>query len=217
MKLRAPGPQRLLLETIDTLLAKPNARVLDVGAGSVVEKNRRAGQYALADKYARLVAQRGYLGLDVAPGTNVSLVADAHVLPIATESLDGVLMVSVLEHLYDPVRAIEQVARVLKPGGVYFSYAPFYHSYHASPHDYFRFTQEGYRHLLRDFARVDIVSGGNYVAVLNDVLSHAFGGSRAGRSLARLLVELPASLLFRAFDAQQPPDIAVGFAALAVK
>lgn len=217
MKLRAPGPQRLLLETIDTLLAKPDARVLDVGAGSVVDKNRRAGQFALADKYAQLVAQRGYFGLDVEPGANVAVVADAHALPIAAESLDGVIMVSVLEHLYDPVRAVEQVARVLKRGGVYFSYAPFYHPYHASPHDYFRFTQEGYRHLLRDFARVEIVSGGNYVAVMNDVVSHAFGGSRVGRGAARALVEFPFSLLFRAFDAAQPPDIAVGFAAVAIK
>ena len=59
---------------------------------------------------------------------------------------------AVLEHLSDPLRAVEQVWRVLKPGGVFFSYAPFYHPYHASPHDYFRFTEEGYRHLLRAFS-----------------------------------------------------------------
>lgn len=217
MKLRSPHPQQLLIQMIDALIAKPDARVLDVGAGSVVEKNRRAGQYALAEKYAQLVKQRGYFGLDVEPGANVMFVADAHALPIADASLDGVIMVSVLEHLYDPIRAANEVARVLKPGGVYFSYAPFYHPYHASPHDYFRFTQEGYRHLLRDFARVEIVSGGNYVAVTNDVLAHAFGGSRLGRALARLFVEFPMALLYRAFDAKQSSEIAVGFAALAVK
>lgn len=217
MKLRAPEPQQLLIKTIDALRAKPDARVLDVGAGSVVEKNRRAGQYALADKYAQLVQQRGYFGLDVEPGANVMFVADAHRLPIADASLDGVIMVSVLEHLYDPVRAVEQMARVLKPGGVFFSYAPFYHPYHASPYDYFRFTREGYRYLLREFSQVEIVSGGNYVAVTNDVLAHAFGGSRIGRGLARVFVEFPMSVLFRAFDAKQNSDIAVGFAALAVR
>jgi SAM-dependent methyltransferase len=217
VKLRSPEPQRLLIQTIDELLAKPHARVLDVGAGSVVEKNRRAGQFALAEKYAQLVQQRGYFGLDVEIGANVAFVADAHLLPIANESLDGVIMVSVLEHLYDPIRAVNNVARVLKKGGVYFSYAPFYHPYHASPHDYFRFTQEGYRYMLKDFSRVEIVSGGNYVAVTNDVLAHAFGGSRVGRALARVFVELPMSILFRAFDAKQKADIAVGFAALAVK
>jgi ubiquinone/menaquinone biosynthesis C-methylase UbiE len=217
VKLRSPEPQRLLIRTIDELLARPGARVLDVGAGSVVDKNRRAGQHALADRYAQLIRQRGYFGLDVAPGANVMLAADAHRLPVASASLDGVIMVSVLEHLYDPVRAADEVARVLKPGGIYFSYAPFYHPYHASPHDYVRLTQEGYRYLLRDFARVELVSGGNYVAVLNDVLSHALGDSRAGRTLARVLVEFPMSILFRALDARLNPDVAVGFAALAIK
>lgn len=217
MKLRAPEPQQLLIKTIDALLAQPGARVVDVGAGSVVEKNRRAGQHALADKYEQLVRQRGYFGLDVEPGANVLFVSDAHVLPIADAALDGVIMVSVLEHLYDPVRAVDQVARVLKRGGVFFSYAPFYHPYHASPHDYFRFTREGYRYLLREFSQVEIVSGGNSVAVTNDVMSRAFGGSRLGQSLARVLVELPMSVLFRAFDAGQDSDMAVGFAALAVK
>ncbi len=217
MKLRSSQPQRLLIQTIDALLQKPNARILDVGAGSVVEKNRRAGQFALAEKYAQLVRQRGYFGLDVASGANVAFVADAHFLPMADASLDGVLMVSVLEHLYDPIRAADQAARVLKPGGVFFSYAPFYHPYHASPHDYFRFTREGYRYLLRAFSQVEIVSGGNYIAATNDVLAHAFGGSRVGRGLARVIVEAPMSLLFRAFDAKQNSDIAVGFAALAVK
>jgi len=217
MKLRSPEPQQLLMRTIDGLLAQPDARVLDVGAGSVVEKNRRAGQYALASKYAQLVTRKGYFGLDVEPGANVMLVGDAHTLPIADAALDAVLMVSVLEHLYDPIRAANEVARVLKPGGVYFSYAPFYHPYHASPHDYFRFTIEGYRYLLRDFCKVEIVSGGNYFAVANDVVSHSFGGSRIGRGLARVLVELPFSVFFNAFDAGRSTDVAVGFAALAVR
>lgn len=217
MKLRSPEPQRLLMQTLDELLANPSARVLDIGAGSVVDKNRRAGQPMLADRYAQLVARPGYLGLDVEPGANVSLAGDAHALPIASDALDGVLMVSVLEHLYDPVRAVDEVARVLRPGGVYFSYAPFYHPYHASPHDYFRFTQEGLRYLLRQFTRVELVSGGNYVAVLNDVASHAFGGSRPGRAIARVLFELPLTVAFRTMDAGRAADMAVGFAARAVK
>jgi SAM-dependent methyltransferase len=217
MKLRSPAPQRLLIASMEQLLAQPEARILDVGAGSAVEKNRRAGYYALADKYEQLVRRRGYFGLDVRPGANVMTLGDAHALPIADATLDAVIMVSVLEHLYDPIRAVDEVARVLKSGGVFFSYAPFYHPYHASPHDYFRFTAEGYRHMLRNFTRVELVSGGNYIAVVNDVLAHAFGGSRVGRTLARVFIELPCSLLFRAFDAKQSGEIAVGFAARAVK
>lgn len=217
MKLRSPAPQRLLLQTIDRLLMQPDARVLDIGAGNVVEKNRRAGQKVLAERYARLTRRRGYWGLDVEPGANVALIADAHALPIAPESLDAVLMVSVLEHLAEPQQAVSQVVRALKPDGLFFSYAPFYHPYHPSPHDYYRFTEEGYRYLLRSFRHVELVSGGNYVAVLNDVTALAFGGSRVGRLVARLLVGLPLALLFYAFDARLSSRTAVGFAALAIK
>ena len=126
-------------------------------------------------------------------------------------------MVSVLEHLGDPPRAINEVWRVLKPGGIYFSYAPFYHPYHASPQDYFRFTEEGYRHLLRAFRCVEIVSGGNYIAVLNDALSYSFGGSRLGRISARVVFEFPLSFFFRALDHRLSTRVATGFAALATK
>ncbi len=217
MKLRSPEPQRLLLKALDCILANPRARVLDVGAGNVVDKNRRAGQLVLADRYAELVQRPGYFGLDVESGTNVTLVGDAHALPIADNSLDAVLMVSVLEHLYDPLRAIDQVQRVLKPGGLYFSYAPFYHPYHASPHDYFRFTAEGYRHLLREFRKVELVSGGNYVAVLNDTLAEGLGGSRAARWAARFALGVPFSALFKLADHRLSTRIAAGFGALAIK
>jgi SAM-dependent methyltransferase len=217
MKLRSDAVQKLLIETMDNLMAKPDALVLDVGAGNVIEKNRRAGETALADKYAQLARQPGYFALDVEPGENVRFVADAHRLPIADGSLDGVIMLSVLEHLHDPIRAVDQVSRVLKRGGVFFSYAPFYHPYHASPHDYFRFTEEGYRYLLRDFSKIELISGGNYVAVVNDVLSHSLGGSRIGRTLARVFIEFPLSFIFRAFDSKRPHDLSVGFGALAMK
>ena len=215
MKLRAKEPQGLLLTALDRL-TWDGARVLDIGAGNVVEKNRRAGEHLLADRYAKLVARPGYLPLDVVPGPAVKLVGDAHALPVKTASLDGVLMVSVLEHLQHPHAAVDEVLRALRPGGLFFSYAPFYHPYHASPHDYFRFTHEGYRHLLRGFAQVEMCSGGNYVAVLNDVLSRAFGGSRAGRFLGRGL-ELSLRGPFHLLDARLGPAVSVGFAALATK
>jgi SAM-dependent methyltransferase len=36
----------------------------------------------------------------------------------AAESLDAVLMVSVLEHLWEPLEALRQIKRLLRPGGV---------------------------------------------------------------------------------------------------
>ncbi|MGE5141715.1 MAG: class I SAM-dependent methyltransferase [Rudaea sp.] len=216
-KLRSNEVERVLARTLDEFTARPGARVLDIGAGQVVEKNRRAGFHSLAERYARLISGGGYIGLEIGIDAHPAIPGDAHRLPFCQGAMDGVLMVSVLEHLYDPIRAVDEVLRVLKPGGIFFSYAPFYHPFHASPHDYFRFTAEGYRYLLRGFSEKRVISGGNYLAVLNDVVSLPLArAGRAGRLLAKL-IELPVGFAFRRMDGRLGSDVAVGFGAWARK
>lgn len=216
-KLRHHRVEQLLAETLGELTDLPHARVLDVGAGRVVEKNRRAGLNDLADRYAQLMSEQQYIGLEITGESSPAVIGDAHQLPFATASMDGVLMVSVLEHLRDPIRAVDQVWRVLKPGGIFFSYAPFYHPYHGSPQDYFRFTMEGYRYLLRDFSEAKIVSAGNYFAVLNDVVAYPLNrAGRLGRALSKA-VEVPSGVLFRSLDAGLSSRVAAGFGARARK
>ncbi len=217
-KLRSTRVEQLLRHTLDEFANKPHARVLDIGAGQVVEKNHRAGFHALAETYARMMQRCQYIGLEIDAAGRPAVVGDAHRLPFASGSMDGVLLVSVLEHLHDPIRAVDEVWRVLKRGGIFFSYAPFYHPYHESPHDYFRFTADGYRYLLRDFSEMQIVSGGNYVAVLNDVMAYPLNrAGRAGRAFTKLFLELPLSLAFRTLDARMSPRVAAGFGARARK
>lgn len=216
-KLRSPRVEQLLSKTLEGLIGLDHARVLDIGAGRVVEKNRRAGFPDLADRYARLMEKQEYIGLEISSESQPKLVGDAHHLPLSDESMDAVLLVSVLEHLRDPIRAVNEIYRVLKPGGIFFSYAPFYHPYHGSPHDYFRFTLEGYRHLLRNFSDVKFVSGGNYIAVLNDVISYPLNrGGRIGRILSKA-IELPLGALFRLVDSGLGTQVAAGFGACARK
>jgi SAM-dependent methyltransferase len=57
------------------------------------------------------------LRMDILASPWIDLVGDAHHLPFADASLDGIAMLDVLHHLADPVGFFEEVARVLKPGG----------------------------------------------------------------------------------------------------
>ena len=71
-------------------------------------------------------------------------------LPIAPESFDGVLLVNVLEHIFNYQQLLAESARVLKPGGRIVVVVPFSFPVHPSPHDYWRFTGEALAKILAD-------------------------------------------------------------------
>lgn len=94
-----------------------------------------------------------YIGLDYYTtavnwyNTRPDIFGDAHDLPIASGSIDSVLLLDVLEHLHDPEKALSEVARVLTPGGVLYLQVPFMYPEHDAPLDYQRWTQNGIRYL----------------------------------------------------------------------
>jgi SAM-dependent methyltransferase len=113
--------------------------------------------------YRALVPATEYLTLDIRPDAGADIVGDLHDVPRESASLDTVIATEVLEHCYDPSRAVAEVHRLLRPGGVCVLSTRFLHPYHADPHDYFRFTNEGLAHLFGDFSDVQIRSLGNRV------------------------------------------------------
>lgn len=103
----------------------------------------------------------GILNVDMIDYDNVDIVCDIHRLPFKDGSIDAVMSVAVLEHVQEPARVIQEVHRVLKPGGRVFTVIPFMQPFHASPHDYQRYTLPGIRLLHRDFDEVEsgVLSG----------------------------------------------------------
>src|SRR5262249_32402332 len=76
-------------------------------------------------------------------------------LPFADATFERVLCVEVLEHLHDPALAVAEMRRVLAPGGLLLLTTRFAYPLHDEPHDYFRYTVHGLRHLFRDGCRID--------------------------------------------------------------
>ena len=83
---------------------------------------------------------------------------DLRRLPVASDSLDGLVCTEVLEHCEDPGLAVSEIYRVLKPGGLLLVTSPFFWPQHATRHyrDYWRFTDQGWALLLRPFREVEI-------------------------------------------------------------
>ena len=85
--------------------------------------------------------------VDVAPAALVDYRASALALPFPDETFDLIVTQETLEHVPDPFKAMEEMARVLKPGGTLYVQLPFIIGFHPGPMDYWRFTTQGMREL----------------------------------------------------------------------
>jgi len=94
--------------------------------------------------------------LNIEPFPNVDIVADAHNIPLQDGSFDSVFSVAVLEHVTSPELVVEEMIRVLKPGGYFYSEIPFMFFFHGYPSDFRRYTKEGIKLLFTDLVDVEI-------------------------------------------------------------
>ena len=104
---------------------------------------------------------RVFTGCDLFDGPNVDRIEDVHHLSFADDSIGTVVSVDTLEHVGDPLRAVAEMHRVLKPGGVCAIASVMCFHIHEHPWDYWRFTPEGLGLLLAPFPTSDVISHGH--------------------------------------------------------
>jgi SAM-dependent methyltransferase len=71
-------------------------------------------------------------------------------LPFIDGAFDAVISIAVLEHVRDPFRCANELARVLKPGGELFCCVPLLQPVHGYPNHYFNATPSGLLRLFED-------------------------------------------------------------------
>jgi SAM-dependent methyltransferase len=82
-------------------------------------------------------------------GTRPDVFADGAKLPFLDATFDTVLLLEVLEHVADAPAVLDEIARVLKPGGRLLLSVPFLYPLHDAPHDYRRYTAPGLEAAIR--------------------------------------------------------------------
>jgi SAM-dependent methyltransferase len=125
---RSSSVQKALKYCYDQI--KPGEEGLNVGAGKT-----------------HLHPQVKNLDLFAAP--HIDYVGTAEAIPVNDNHFSVIITQETLEHVQDPFKAISEIYRVTKPGGLLYCQLPFIIGYHPGPTDFWRFTKEGMVELVQ--------------------------------------------------------------------
>tara|TARA_Y100000310_G_scaffold214702_1_gene215624 strand:+ start:14836 stop:15465 length:630 start_codon:yes stop_codon:yes gene_type:complete len=107
---------------------------------------------------------------------DVVLDIDTEKLPFNDESYDAVLLINLLEHVYDYKHVLSESYRVLKQEGKLIAVVPFLYYIHPSPNDYFRYSKQALKKILADnnFSSVEVIGIGCGAFSASHNLLHRF-------------------------------------------
>jgi SAM-dependent methyltransferase len=108
------------------------------------------GSYNVNGSYRALIEPRWtYVGIDREEGPNVDLVMPKEYrIPVADNHFDALISGQCFEHVRNPFKLMNEVARVVKPDGIVLIVAPFIFGEHRFPVDCWRFLRDGWQALF---------------------------------------------------------------------
>lgn len=117
-------------------------RLLDFGCGT--------------KPYRALFQVAEYTGTDIEvsghdhANEDIDVYYDGRTLPFANASFDSIFSSEVFEHIFNLPEILDELCRVLKPGGHMLVTVPFVWDEHEIPYDFARYTSFGLRHIFRE-------------------------------------------------------------------
>lgn len=146
-------------------------------------------------------------------------------LPVADGSYDAVLLINVLEHIFEYRKLLSEAARVVKEGGMLVIAVPYMFPYHPSPHDFHRYSKAALEKALSvsGFREIRVIPLGSGVFAarwlfIERLLPRLFYPlTYVAQPLAGFCDALFTTLARMARKKYRPSDYALGFVAVARK
>lgn len=168
---------------VQTCAPSFSGHLLDVGCGRMPYK-----KFLLDNKY---ISQ--YTGLDIETalvyeeGVKPDYTWNGITMPFADNSFDTLMATEVLEHCPDPVRIVNEMKRVMKPGGLLFFTVPFLWYLHEVPHDEYRYTPFALQRIFTDceMEEVKITAHGGWDMAMAQMLGLWIAFTKRGKNQKR--------------------------------
>jgi SAM-dependent methyltransferase len=123
----------------------------------------------------------GYNNADVQAFDGVSI-------PFGQDCFHVILCTEVLEHVQNYQQLVDEMYRVLEPGGMALITVPWSARYHYIPHDFFRYTPSTLQFMFAKFSSTEIRSRGSILAVISNKLLVMIVITLRKRTLAYVLL-----------------------------
>lgn len=216
--------QAWLRRTLGSL--PPGIRILDAGAGELRNKPLCSHLNYVAQDLGEY--EGGGDGKGLQTGTwdtsGVDIRCDITAIPERDGAFDAILCSEVLEHIPDPLKALAEFRRLLRPGGTLILTAPFASLVHFAPYHYCSgFSRYWYEYHLPqlDFEIIELSPNGDWFALcLQEII-------RLGRMEKRLgnwswplayMLSVAGAVYFKIRGKREATDLACfGWHCLAVK
>lgn len=115
----------------------PGLTLLDAGAGECQFKKFCSHLNYISQDFGQYHGN-GEIGLQTGNWDNskLDIVSDITAIPLDNSSVDAIMCTEVFEHIPDPIAAVKEFSRLIKPGGYLLITAPFASLTHFAPYHF---------------------------------------------------------------------------------
>lgn len=148
MSIRSLIHRRFLGNSSREYLARYNREFANATPAGSLVLDAGAGEQTYSKYFAHCQYESADFEMVDKPYAKSTYVCDLAAIPVDDGRFDRIIFNQVMEHLPDPLIVLQELRRVLKPGGQLLCTCPLFYEEHERPFDYYRYTQYAHRLLM---------------------------------------------------------------------